>query len=931
MNSKKTYTLNISKTGDDNVSTQNMSVTSSNPGDITDILRKFDALEAGDAPMEPTVSMEPEVSLAPAPKMGGCGMAPDAVEEETGELANAPKPLTMKDLLDLVDTGHTQTAPNRITNNQGDNPLITAEDQLAEQLAKDWKKQKIQNVFEGFNAKNAQRAIAEGRDEYWEGSTRFVIERDQEAYKVFPVLENEVRRDLPIFALRGEPVMEEHLSDSPVASTLARAVMTNRTDLLQKYGLDSVISAINQVAEYVGDVEEIGSSDRNAFIGYLEDTLKNEYPAEVSHDAAAPREKSEIERLGIVRDQMDEERKDDDLGPGWVGKKIRHSKSNRVIGEVHEDEDGNGWISVHYATDLEYGHDEMEDAIEQVHRDHNEYVTRKFSKLNKKTGRWEQGKVPESLLTQPEHINESENPTATAKFTDKDVQKVIKLNKKHNFFTVKDGGIRWARMLNQDVKMLNSVLSKPIASSEDLVQLKNLVRKATDKANIFEQSQGIKFKGKMVNTDSLEADSDGLSSGEYTDGTPMSDEDLADFAYENRELVASMKYDQSAGEEYDARSSRIEMEDVEQVDELKKSTIASYLKKAVDRHATNASDIGRVAKKKYPDIVQLALFSAERPSFYGTEKRNMTVFTRGGKVDFIVYNPETRIVEDASAILSVDPWKGEKPGKIAREISNLVANGNSDQALALFRKYTTHWKTVKMKLTGKKDEFDKKMHQLGTRGKGIGRAVDRLFGKDASTMEEVERIDESPRGVTRSGSRTSTFTVNNPSYNHGVDDPSLEEIQVKATWSFSPGQKQTRDQPEYDEEFEIESIVDAKTGKEIDDSNNEIHDQIMDEITDTHYQGGWDNDEERNQSFQRDEGVADSASTMEDWITEPGQDRDRPAHLRKREHEAGLPSDHVSKKFRVPGDPNVPAAQRKRKPSDELGDIVKLSGIRRRD
>ena len=69
---------------------------------------------------------------------------------------------------------------------------------------------------------------------------------------------------------------EEH---SPVASAITRRIMLQRHDLLSKYGPVLVTQAIDEVADFVGDVEEIGSSDVSGWIKQVEQMLANN-PAE---------------------------------------------------------------------------------------------------------------------------------------------------------------------------------------------------------------------------------------------------------------------------------------------------------------------------------------------------------------------------------------------------------------------------------------------------------------------------------------------------------------------------------------------------------------------------------------------------------------------------------------------------------------------------
>lgn len=68
-------------------------------------------------------------------------------------------------------------------------------------------------------------------------------------------------------------VAEGYNDDSPVANAITRRIMMQRADLLQKYGPEKVGQAIDDVAEWVGDVEEIGSSDVSAWVKDVERAL----------------------------------------------------------------------------------------------------------------------------------------------------------------------------------------------------------------------------------------------------------------------------------------------------------------------------------------------------------------------------------------------------------------------------------------------------------------------------------------------------------------------------------------------------------------------------------------------------------------------------------------------------------------------------------
>ena len=78
--------------------------------------------------------------------------------------------------------------------------------------------------------------------------------------------------------LPAEGVAED-ANDSPVAGAITRRILMQRHDLLKQYGPKLVTAAIDEVADYVGDVEEIGSSDVSSWVKQVERML-NDHPPE---------------------------------------------------------------------------------------------------------------------------------------------------------------------------------------------------------------------------------------------------------------------------------------------------------------------------------------------------------------------------------------------------------------------------------------------------------------------------------------------------------------------------------------------------------------------------------------------------------------------------------------------------------------------------
>jgi len=79
-------------------------------------------------------------------------------------------------------------------------------------------------------------------------------------------------KELSRLTNQGVKESEEH---SPVANAITRRILLQRTDLLAKYGPEKVTAAIDEVADFVGDTEEMGTSDVSGWIRHVEQILGN--------------------------------------------------------------------------------------------------------------------------------------------------------------------------------------------------------------------------------------------------------------------------------------------------------------------------------------------------------------------------------------------------------------------------------------------------------------------------------------------------------------------------------------------------------------------------------------------------------------------------------------------------------------------------------
>ena len=93
-----------------------------------------------------------------------------------------------------------------------------------------------------------------------------------------------------------EQGMAEGAESSPVAGAIVNRIMRQRPDLLTQYGPKLISAAVDEVADYVGDVDEIGSSDVSGWVNQVERMLKENPPeafgeAGIGQDLVTPQQR----------------------------------------------------------------------------------------------------------------------------------------------------------------------------------------------------------------------------------------------------------------------------------------------------------------------------------------------------------------------------------------------------------------------------------------------------------------------------------------------------------------------------------------------------------------------------------------------------------------------------------------------------------------
>lgn len=98
--------------------------------------------------------------------------------------------------------------------------------------------------------------------------------------------------------IKEQGIYLEDANDSPVASAITRRILLQRSDLLTKYGPEAVTQAIDDVTDFVGDVDEIGSSDVSGWVRHVEQMLGKMNEGEISQNTISKMNKPNQEFYG---------------------------------------------------------------------------------------------------------------------------------------------------------------------------------------------------------------------------------------------------------------------------------------------------------------------------------------------------------------------------------------------------------------------------------------------------------------------------------------------------------------------------------------------------------------------------------------------------------------------------------------------------------
>jgi hypothetical protein len=109
-----------------------------------------------------------------------------------------------------------------------------------------------------------------------------------------------VDADTPADAEDTVDQISEDDEASPVESAILRRIMNSHLELLKQYGPAAVMAAARDVAEMIGDVEEIGSSDVSAYVNRVVQSLADGSYADLAEQVNEEQLKEFLPALGAV-------------------------------------------------------------------------------------------------------------------------------------------------------------------------------------------------------------------------------------------------------------------------------------------------------------------------------------------------------------------------------------------------------------------------------------------------------------------------------------------------------------------------------------------------------------------------------------------------------------------------------------------------------
>jgi adenylate kinase family enzyme len=145
-----------------------------------------------------------------------------------------------------------------------------------------WPTGQLNTVKEGMSESDISGLMAAGRLH-----KEFIVKTDTKSYRVQAqsanVAKEKVIKKIPgativsVTEKNTETTLQENESDA-VYGAILRRIMGAHLSLLSKYGPEAVMNATEEVADWVGDVDEIGTSDVSGWVRDVFNKLQAEYP-----------------------------------------------------------------------------------------------------------------------------------------------------------------------------------------------------------------------------------------------------------------------------------------------------------------------------------------------------------------------------------------------------------------------------------------------------------------------------------------------------------------------------------------------------------------------------------------------------------------------------------------------------------------------------
>ena len=248
--------------------------------------------------------------------------------------------------IQLANMAIKQAQNESVEEGSGDAPINKMSDEdLADYIGVSVEEVKADRDQAELIAQNMEESADPYMSEY-EQSMNDIVEKKEEKPDYID-LDGDGDKDEPMTkALADKKKMKEDEEENPVYQSILRRILSQHTSVISSAGPEAVMDAIQDVADSVGDVEEIGSSDVSIWTNEVLQQLQGGYGESAEAEVEVDEGRMSDVHLEITQ-MIDDGESDEDIMaafPGLVSKQQLKSMRAEEMDRPAEYDESIGWL-----------------------------------------------------------------------------------------------------------------------------------------------------------------------------------------------------------------------------------------------------------------------------------------------------------------------------------------------------------------------------------------------------------------------------------------------------------------------------------------------------------------------------------------------------------------------------------------------------------